>query len=232
MNRGERLNQAMKDKGYNAMSLSKESGVPYTTIRSMIERDLKNASIDNVIKVCKVLGITTNYLIEENSYLTEDKEVPTVAESEVNYHTSNSKTVSLPIYGDVAAGMLTKLEGVTLNEVNHICFPKSLLGKYESSNNLFALSVNGESMNKLLPNHSIIVNKPTDIMSLKNGDIVVYSHDGDYSLKRFERDDEDRVFVFRPESTNRKFRETVIPFDTQSDLKVHGKVVAYAVTIN
>lgn len=49
--------KVIDDKGFNVMSLSKASGVPYTTIRSMIERDLSNASIDNVLKICKVLGI-------------------------------------------------------------------------------------------------------------------------------------------------------------------------------
>lgn len=44
------------------MSLSKESGVPYTTIRSMIERNLVNASIDNVLKICSVLGIKAEEL--------------------------------------------------------------------------------------------------------------------------------------------------------------------------
>lgn len=65
MNRGEFLEKTIKEKGFTIMSLSKESGVAYTTIRSMIERNLKNASIDNVLKVCKVLGIKADDLSKE-----------------------------------------------------------------------------------------------------------------------------------------------------------------------
>lgn len=62
MKRGEYLLKVIEDKGYTVMSLSKESGVAYTTIRSMIERDLTNASIDNVLKICAVLGIKAESL--------------------------------------------------------------------------------------------------------------------------------------------------------------------------
>lgn len=48
MNRGERLKNIIEEKGYSVMSLSRESGVPYTTIRSMIERNLTNASIGHL----------------------------------------------------------------------------------------------------------------------------------------------------------------------------------------
>lgn len=71
MKRGEFLDRMIKEKGFSVMSLSKESGVAYTTIRSMIERDLKNASIDNVIKVCKTLGIKADDLSKED-YSEED----------------------------------------------------------------------------------------------------------------------------------------------------------------
>lgn len=71
MKRGEFLDRMIKEKGFTVMSLSKESGVAYTTIRSMIERDLKNASIDNVIKVCRALGIKADDL-SKDVYSEED----------------------------------------------------------------------------------------------------------------------------------------------------------------
>lgn len=62
MERGEYLTKVMEEKDFTPMSLSKASGVPYTTIKSMIDRNLKNASIDNVIKICKVLEISVESL--------------------------------------------------------------------------------------------------------------------------------------------------------------------------
>ena len=51
-------------------------------------------------------------------------------------------------------------------------------------------------------------------------------------MKRFRRDLEDEVIIFSPESTDRKFRDLVVPFDTQNDLIIHGKVVVYSVTLD
>lgn len=36
--------------------------IPYTTLRSMLSRGIGNASVNNVLKVCKGLGITTDQL--------------------------------------------------------------------------------------------------------------------------------------------------------------------------
>lgn len=62
MERGEYLSKVIEEKGFNVMTLSKESGVSYTTIRSMIERNLVNASLDNVYKICNVLKISIDSL--------------------------------------------------------------------------------------------------------------------------------------------------------------------------
>lgn len=62
MERGEYLTKIMEEKGLTPMTLSKASGVAYTTIRSMIERNLVNASVDNVLKICQVLGISVESL--------------------------------------------------------------------------------------------------------------------------------------------------------------------------
>lgn len=67
MERGEYLLKIMGERGYNAMSLAKASGVPYTTIRSMIERNLSNASIDNVLRIGKVLGVDAETLGDPKS---------------------------------------------------------------------------------------------------------------------------------------------------------------------
>lgn len=73
LRRGELLLRLMEERGLNAMSLSKESGVPYTTIRSMIERDLTNASIDNVIKICKVLNVSVDVFNPANILQMDNK---------------------------------------------------------------------------------------------------------------------------------------------------------------
>lgn len=80
LNRGEYLTKVIEDKGFNVMSLSKASGVAYTTIRSMIERNLTNASIDNVLKICEVLDISVELFNKTNIEITDvSKDVDTIA---------------------------------------------------------------------------------------------------------------------------------------------------------
>src|SRR5699024_5201560 len=71
-------------------TLSKDSGVAYSTIDSMIKRDLKNASIDNVLKICKVLGISSSVF--------ENEEKPS------NLERIEGEFVQIPILGTIACG--------------------------------------------------------------------------------------------------------------------------------
>lgn len=222
MNRGERLKNIIEEKGYSVMRLSRESGVPYTTIRSMIERNLTNASIDNVIKICRVLGIDVESLIDQRNGV--------VAKKKTSYITK--PTISLPLYGDIAAGALSTVEPVTKDNVEYITLPKNMLGKYANRRDLFTLKVNGESMNKVIPNGAYVVCKPIEIEELKEDDIVIFSHDNEYSMKRFRRDEENHLLIFSPESTDRKYHDIVIPYDTMNDLKIYAKVIWYAVTLD
>lgn len=50
--------------GLNLKAFSQKADLPYSTLRSMLERGLGNASINNVLKVCKTLGITVEQLQE------------------------------------------------------------------------------------------------------------------------------------------------------------------------
>lgn len=65
MKRGEYLVKIAKEKGYNLSSLAKKAGVPYTTVRSMVERNLESSSVGNLMKICKVLEVSIDDLFEE-----------------------------------------------------------------------------------------------------------------------------------------------------------------------
>jgi len=226
MERGEYLMKVMTEKGYNPSTLSKESGVPYTTIKSMIERNLKNASIDNVIKICKVLGIGVESL---------DTHIDTpiryqVAEESADYVTSSH--YEMPIFGTIAAGALSVVDPVSAENVEYISIPRGSLGKYNTAKGLFALKVNGESMNRVIPNGSYVVCKPVEIEDLKDDDIVIFSYDNEYSMKRFRRIEEDRVLIFSPESHDKRYRDIEISFDAPNDLKIYAKVIWYAVLLD
>ncbi|MGG3987721.1 S24 family peptidase [Bacillus smithii] len=107
-----------------------------------------------------------------------------------------------------------------------------MLGKYASNKNLFALKVNGESMNKVIPNGSYVICKPIDKYEVKDDDIVIFSYDREYSMKRFRLDEENGLLIFSPESSDKRFYDIVIPHDAPNDLKIYAKVIWYAVALD
>lgn len=74
MRRAEIVEQLIRMSGYNIKEFSELAGVPYTTIRSIISRGIGNSSVDNVLKICSTLKITSEELeglskINDEEYL-------------------------------------------------------------------------------------------------------------------------------------------------------------------
>ena len=44
--------------GLSTKAFAEKAGLPYTTLRSMLERGMLKSAVENVIKVCRELGIT------------------------------------------------------------------------------------------------------------------------------------------------------------------------------
>lgn len=60
--RTEVIERLIDETGLSKKAFAEKIGLPPTTLRSMLSRGVGNASVDNVIKVCKGLGITTEDL--------------------------------------------------------------------------------------------------------------------------------------------------------------------------
>ena len=56
--RTEILEALIEETGMSKKAFAEKIGLPPTTLRSMLERGIGNASVNNVIKICKGLGIT------------------------------------------------------------------------------------------------------------------------------------------------------------------------------
>lgn len=131
---------------------------------------------------------------------------------------------------NVAAGVPTSIEAFDEDHSEQIAIPDLILGKHAGSTELFFTSVNGESMNNTIPNKSIIaVKKIESYMELADNDIVVFSNDNEFSVKRFINDTRNNRIIFRPDSSDVSFTDLVIDYENANNLVIYGKVVVYVV---
>lgn len=62
MTKEEYVKHLIKSSGHSVKSFAKAIDLPYTTLLGMLKNGLGGAAVDNVIKVCKGLGITVEDL--------------------------------------------------------------------------------------------------------------------------------------------------------------------------
>jgi predicted transcriptional regulator len=58
MQKAKIIKELIEKTGLNLKAFAEKAGMPYTTLYSILERGVGKASVDNVIKICKALGIT------------------------------------------------------------------------------------------------------------------------------------------------------------------------------
>ena len=120
-------------------------------------------------------------------------------------------SVQVPIVGKVAAGMPIFAEG---NYLGNVPFYSS--GKYYSEDELFALSIKGESMvNAGILNGDIVIVKKTPVA--RDGEIVIALIEDDATCKRFYRS-EDKI-VLKPE--NPEYNDIIV-----DKADILGKVIS------
>ncbi|HIX54101.1 MAG TPA: XRE family transcriptional regulator [Candidatus Sphingobacterium stercoripullorum] len=129
----------------------------------------------------------------------------------------------------VSAGLPENIESVNAEKIN---IPDSIMGKWAGQSDIMIMRVNGQSMNKTIPDQSLMAVKPIELSNLKNDDIVVYSDNHDYSVKRYYDDVENERIIFRPHSTDRIFIDDIYYYDNLDSIKIHGKVVLYIVELD
>ena len=128
----------------------------------------------------------------------------------------------------ISAGLPIEVDGIT--EVEQISIPDALMGRYAGQTDIYITRINGESMNKVMQDGSLIAVKPVELHELKENDIVVYSHNHDYGVKRFFKSNNE--IWFRPHSTDFRFKDDIYNEDNLDGLQIHGKVVLYIVELD
>lgn len=58
------LEELIKKQGLNARSFAEKCGLPYTTVYTILKNGAGKANVNNIIVMCKILGITVEQLDE------------------------------------------------------------------------------------------------------------------------------------------------------------------------
>lgn len=229
MTNGERLMSLIRERGLNVKVVAERAGIPYTTLKSMIDRGMANPSIVHAIKIAEAVGVQVQDFIEEAKKQSEPHK-----EDLSNYgifkETSRKMTMREMEYrGPVSAGELTSIVCEDSKEI--IELPSFLLKKYANRKDTFVMKTNGDSMDKIIPNGSYVICITVEgEHELKNGDIVIYNYNNESSMKRFYK--KQNHIVFSPESNNTDYFDFAIPIDTMNEVKIESKVISYHVVLD
>ena len=203
---------------YIAKYLGKKS---FTTVQKW-ESDVTVPSLKDSNALAKLFEISIDDLISIDLKSCEN-------DNQVIYSAS-----SYPFVPEgIAAGFLKNVKSFTA--LPTIDIPDILLSTYAKSKDIVIMKINGDSMNKIIPNGSYIAVKTNiDVLSVSNGDIVVANVEGadnGCTFKHIYKDDTNNRIILRPNSTNPIHTDIIISSAESQRLYIVGKVVAYNVLL-
>lgn len=134
--------------------------------------------------------------------------------------------------GSVAAGLPDTIEAVFEENIEKIEVPDYLMNGYAKNKDILFMRVNGDSMNNVIPHGSLVGIKDWEVNNLKNTDIVVFSDNGEFSMKRYIKDDKNNRIIFRPDSSDESFSDITFDMDESLNLKILGKVIVSIINYN
>ena len=217
MHIGARIKRMRDKRGKTLLEVANYLGVAEATVQRYESGSIKNLKLDTIAKLVSFLNVDPAYLMGWSD------EEPTELTTDYPYYPTK-----------ISAGIPTMLaEEVADYHVKTISIPDTIMGKWAAHKDIYTMRINGESMNGTIPHNALIAVKQVDLGALKDGDIVVYSNNRDYAVKRFYNDKVNKKLIFRPDSTDIAFTDYTVPYDDAGDnLKIHGKVVMYIVELD
>src|SRR5699024_4840496 len=162
---GSRIKDIRKKRGFTQKELGLKLGVKHNTISSY-EKGTNEPEQDILFRMADALDVSIN-----------------------DFFPYKDKVISLPssdyphLPAAISAGLPINVDGVTTSET--ITLPDSVMGKWAGNKDILISSIYGDSMDKIMPDGSLIAIKPINLEELKNGDIVVFSANGEYSIKYY-----------------------------------------------
>jgi len=206
---GERIKKRRKQLKLTADDVAVKIGKNRATVYRYESDEVEGLALDTILNLAKALNTDPAYLMGWSD------EGPTDLITEYDYYNTN-----------ISAGLPFNIDAITHCET--ISIPDAVMGKHAGNKNIFILRINGDSMNKIIPDGSLIAVKPTPLETLKNGDMVVFSEEHKYSVKSYFKTSD--TLIFKPNSTNNDHHDQTYKLDT--DITIHGKVILYIVELD
>ena len=214
-----RLRNKRLELGISLQEVAERLGISKVTIQRYETLDIVNIPSDNIEKLAKLYEVSPAYIMGW-----ENTDEPTENDS-INFLPSHHYTM---VPYSVSAGALSEIESI--QNLPQISVPDAMLGRYAGNKSIMLMTVNGESMNKIIEHESIIaVKTDIELSDLHDGDIVVISNDGEYTVKRYYNDTMNERFIFRPDSSCPSFTDIIFSYENSENLKLIGRVVMYNV---
>ena len=225
MNREEYLKNLMELKSGSVRSFASEIEIPYTTIRSILERGILNAKMDNIIKICAGLNISPEALADFDSTVINDIHKTII-------QLDDFRQVSVLDYSQEQLSEQKKSKIVQLVEDTYVAANPTAIEYGDATINTvtstemeipdkadFAIQVKGDSMEPLIMNNSIIFYKKQE--TIENGEIAIVEIDGEsITCKQIYLHEETKSVVLH--SLNSVYEDRVIPGDR---IRIIGKVI-------
>lgn len=197
------LKYLMEKKSGSVKAFSTEIGLAYTTVRSILERGIFNAKVENVIKICNGLNIRAEDIM--------DIKKPEPIESSIE----TLPVKKIPVVSKVSAGLPIYSEE---NLIDYIYFATN---KLNSDKEEFGLKVSGDSMDKIFQDGDIVVVEKDSVV--ENGQLGVVMINGYNATVKRIRYNGDQIILI-PESNNSSHYPQV--YGKNDEVKIIGRVVA------
>lgn len=209
------LNKLMESRGENLTVLSNQLDVSFSTVSDW-KHGKKMPRSGSLQKIAEHYNVALSYLTTDHS-----DNLIISGMNEYNFFDAG-----------LSAGILNDVDPFTANDVGTVGLSDVVMGKYAGDKDIFITYINGESMNRIIPDGSLIaVKQYTEFSELCDGDIVVFQEGAGMAVKRFYNDVKNKIVTFTPDSTSGEFRPINYLYDSMSDVRIIGKVVVYTVTV-
>lgn len=204
---GYRISEARIAKGWSQQRLAEELGTTQQTIQRYESgtRDIKSGTI---IKLSNALGVTVAYLLGMSN--------------DPGPKDHSAQFVDVPLFGSIAAG--TPIEVMSVDDTHPI--PLKVREKHPNS---FLLKVEGESMNKILPNGCYALIDPCNEITRDNDPYAICVNGFSATIKRVKK--LANGFQLVPDSTDPTYPIQTFNYNEPNteEITVIGKVVWYCI---